>query len=218
VDTFFSTVVCAYRFFFFSLRCRCNPHPCGSFGDPKRECRCTPNQLRPYRQRLSGPLLERIDIHIEVPAVEFRDLNRADSGEPSDTIRARIGVARAVQAARFAREPNIRCNAAMSSRVMKAHTALDDPGHAHEPVAYAYLWHPFRVQNRFAGYRGAHPVIWPGGPGLDATHGYVLPSRWDGEAPCTARSLQGVGRGSRGVGRGARVVGRGARGVGRGVR
>jgi magnesium chelatase family protein len=99
---------------------------CGYFGDPKRECRCTPNQLRAYRQRLSGPLLDRIDIHIEVPSVDFRDLNRADSGEPSDTIRARIEAARAVQAARFAPEPNIRCNAAMSSRVMKTHTALDD--------------------------------------------------------------------------------------------
>lgn len=110
----------------FLLVAAMNPCPCGYFGDPKRECRCTPNQLRAYRQRLSGPLLDRIDIHIEVPSVDFRDLNRADSGEPSDTIRARIEAARAVQAARFAREPNIRCNAAMSSRVMKTHTVLDD--------------------------------------------------------------------------------------------
>ncbi|MFN0130087.1 MAG: YifB family Mg chelatase-like AAA ATPase [Verrucomicrobiales bacterium] len=110
----------------FLLVAAMNPCPCGYFGDPKRECRCTPNQLRAYRQRLSGPLLDRIDIHIEVPSVDFRALNRADSGEASDTIRARIEAARAVQAGRFAREPNIRCNASMSSRVMKAHTSLDD--------------------------------------------------------------------------------------------
>ena len=68
---------------------RGDPCPCGYFGDLKRECRCTPNQLRAYRHRLSGPLLDRIDIHIEVPSVDFRALNRADSGEPSETIRAR---------------------------------------------------------------------------------------------------------------------------------
>ncbi|MFN0130081.1 MAG: ATP-binding protein [Verrucomicrobiales bacterium] len=77
----------------FSFQQRCDLCPCGYFGDPERECRGTPNQLRAYRQRLSGPLLDRIDIHIEVPSVDFRDLNRADSGEPSDAIRARIEAA-----------------------------------------------------------------------------------------------------------------------------
>ena len=110
----------------FLLVAAMNPCPCGYFGDPKRECRCTPKQLRAYRQRISGPLLDRIDIHIEVPAVEFRDLSRAHTGESSDAIRARIEAARAVQAERFAKEPHIRCNAAMSSRILKRHTVLDE--------------------------------------------------------------------------------------------
>jgi magnesium chelatase family protein len=110
----------------FLLVAAMNPCPCGYFGDPKRECRCTPKQLRAYRQRISGPLLDRIDIHIEVPAVEFRDLSRAHTGEPSDAIRARIEAARAVQAERFLKEPHIRCNAAMSSRILKRHTTLDE--------------------------------------------------------------------------------------------
>src|SRR5256885_14653836 len=78
-----------------------NPCPCGYFGDPKRECRCSPVQVQRYRQRISGPLLDRIDLHIEVPAVEYRDISSERAEEPSTAIRVRVGQARERQSARF---------------------------------------------------------------------------------------------------------------------
>jgi magnesium chelatase family protein len=110
----------------FMLVAAMNPCPCGYFGDLKRECRCNPNQVRTYRQRISGPLLDRIDIHIEVPLVEFRELARAEPGEQSKVVRARVENARAIQVRRFAASPGIACNAAMGSRLMKQHCAIDD--------------------------------------------------------------------------------------------
>jgi len=74
-----------------------NPCPCGHLGDPRRECRCTPLEVRRYRARLSGPLLDRIDIQLEVPSVPYRDLTRVGSGECSDAVRARVMAARARQ-------------------------------------------------------------------------------------------------------------------------
>jgi len=65
-------------------------HPCGYFGDLKRECRCGPVQVQRYRQRISGPLLDRIDLHIEVPAVEYRDISSTRTEEPSTAIRERV--------------------------------------------------------------------------------------------------------------------------------
>ncbi len=67
-----------------------NPCPCGYFGDPKRECRCSPRQVQRYRQRISGPLLDRIDLHIEVPAVEYRDISSTRPEEASAAIRERV--------------------------------------------------------------------------------------------------------------------------------
>ena len=66
-----------------------NPHPCGHYGDAKRECRCTPIQMQRYRNRISGPLLDRIDIHVEVPAMEYQQLASLEKGEGSAQIRAR---------------------------------------------------------------------------------------------------------------------------------
>jgi magnesium chelatase family protein len=68
-----------------------NPCPCGYFGDLKRECRCGPLQVTRYRQRISGPLLDRIDLHIEVPAVEYRDISSTRTEEGSAAIRDRVG-------------------------------------------------------------------------------------------------------------------------------
>src|SRR5262249_46253074 len=67
-----------------------NPCPCGYFGDPRRECRCTDRQVEQYRSRISGPLLDRIDLHLEVPVVEFQQLSRKEPGEASAPIRERI--------------------------------------------------------------------------------------------------------------------------------
>ena len=75
----------------FMLVAAMNPCPCGYFGDLKRECRCSPVQVQRYRQRISGPLLDRIDLHIEVPAVEYRDISSKRAEEGSTAIRERVG-------------------------------------------------------------------------------------------------------------------------------
>ena len=82
-----------------------NPHPCGYYGDFKRECRCYPRQIENYRQRISGPLLDRIDLHVEVPIVEFRELSSTHQGESSATIHELVIAARNIQAARFQGKP-----------------------------------------------------------------------------------------------------------------
>jgi magnesium chelatase family protein len=78
-----------------------NPCPCGFFTDPTHECTCSPIAIQRYRSRISGPLLDRIDIHIEVPAVKYRDLTDKSAGEPSTAIRERVNRAREVQLRRF---------------------------------------------------------------------------------------------------------------------
>jgi len=106
-----------------------NPCPCGYFGDLKRECRCGPLQVQRYRQRISGPLLDRIDLHIEVPAVEYRDVSSERSEEPSTAIRERIASARAKQLQRFERDTKTNCNARMTTRHLKAHCKLTSDSH-----------------------------------------------------------------------------------------
>jgi magnesium chelatase family protein len=86
----------------FQLAAAANPCPCGHLGDPRRECRCTPPEVRRYRARLSGPLLDRIDLQLEVPAVPYRDLARGGAGERSEAVRARVLAARARQGRRLA--------------------------------------------------------------------------------------------------------------------
>lgn len=103
-----------------------NPCPCGYYGDPKRACRCGTQQVQRYRQRISGPLLDRIDIHVEVPQVEWRELSRAEPGESSAAIRTRVEHARALQAERYANDPHVTCNAAMTPQLLRRHARLDD--------------------------------------------------------------------------------------------
>jgi magnesium chelatase family protein len=113
----------------FMLVAAMNPCPCGYFGDIKRECRCSPVQVQRYRQRISGPLLDRIDLHIEVPAVEYRDVASERVEESSTEIRQRIDAARQRQHARFSRDPKTNCNARMTARQMKQHCQLGEDGH-----------------------------------------------------------------------------------------
>ena len=101
-----------------------NPCPCGYYGDPKKECRCSPNQIQKYRGRISGPLLDRIDLHVEVPAVRYADITRKEDAESSEVVRIRVIGAREVQYQRFKKRGRI--NAHMSSRGIKAHCALDE--------------------------------------------------------------------------------------------
>jgi magnesium chelatase family protein len=109
----------------FMLVAAMNPCPCGYFSDPKHECRCSFQQIHRYRSRISGPLLDRIDIHVEVPAVPYKDLLGGPNAEPSEEIRKRATAARAIQSQRFERT-KIFCNAQMSSRHIKTHCKIDD--------------------------------------------------------------------------------------------
>ncbi len=110
----------------FMLAAAMNPCPCGFWNDPTRECRCTPLQIQRYVGRISGPLLDRIDIHIDVPAVRFRDLtgDTAPGTEDSNAIRERVIRAREQQHARFAGE-KIFSNAAMTPRMIRHHCRID---------------------------------------------------------------------------------------------
>jgi len=95
-----------------------NPCPCGYFSDPKHECRCTHQQIQRYCSRISGPLLDRIDIHIEVPAVPHKDLIQGGGAEPSENIRKRVTKARNIQSERF-RKLKIYSNSQMTSRAIR---------------------------------------------------------------------------------------------------
>ncbi|MGH7255430.1 MAG: YifB family Mg chelatase-like AAA ATPase [Nitrospirales bacterium] len=104
-----------------------NPCPCGFHGDPRRECLCTPQQVRRYRARLSGPLLDRMDIQIEIPAVSVRELGKDGDQEPSSAIRLRVTAARNRQARRYQRE-GVYNNAQLKPRHIKKYCALDTAG------------------------------------------------------------------------------------------
>jgi len=110
----------------FMLVAAMNPCPCGYFGDLKRECRCSAVQVQRYRQRISGPLLDRIDLHIDVPSVDYREIASERAEEASTAIRDRIGQARERQQARFRKDNKTTCNARMSSRAIRQHCKLDN--------------------------------------------------------------------------------------------
>jgi len=103
-----------------------NPCPCGFNGDPHKECICTQVQIQRYRNRLSGPLLDRIDIQVEVPPVRVQDIERAEPGETSAAIRKRVNAARKIQSLRFAGAPDIHCNAQMGSKLIKQSCPIDE--------------------------------------------------------------------------------------------
>ena len=108
----------------FMLVAAMNACPCGYFGDLKRECRCSPIQVQRYRQRISGPLLDRIDLHIEVPAVDYRDISSDRDEERSVPIRERVMKARQRQQERFQKDRKTTCNARMGPRQIKQHCKL----------------------------------------------------------------------------------------------
>jgi magnesium chelatase family protein len=108
----------------FMLVAAMNPCPCGYYGDLRRPCSCSPPQISRYRARISGPLLDRIDIQVQVPAVKFQDLAGREDGEGSKEMRARVLKAREVQQRRFARSRSTFANAHMSARLAKEHCML----------------------------------------------------------------------------------------------
>lgn len=132
----------------FMLVASMNPCPCGHLNDPTRACVCAPPQVQRYHARISGPLLDRIDLHVEVTPVPFEDLNRRAAGEPSEAVRARVVAARAVQAARFEAEPGVYCNAQMGPRLVRRHCALDAGGQHLMKMALARLGLSARAYDR----------------------------------------------------------------------
>lgn len=112
----------------FMLVASMNPCPCGYYNHPERECECLPGDVQRYLSRISGPLLDRIDIHIEVTPVPFQDLSQDEYTEPSASIRERVVRARNIQQERFADHPDIHCNAQISSTLMHRHCQPDQTG------------------------------------------------------------------------------------------
>jgi magnesium chelatase family protein len=104
-----------------------NPCPCGYRNDPRRDCHCSLPQFERYMSKISGPLLDRIDIHIEVPAVPFRELSAASPGTSSADMRSKVEAARAIQQRRFAGTPT-RHNGQMAHRQIRSFCQLDDAG------------------------------------------------------------------------------------------
>jgi magnesium chelatase family protein len=111
----------------FTLAAAMNPCPCGYFGDPTHSCSCGTLAIDRYRSRISGPLLDRIDIHLEVPAVAYGDLVGEQSAETSADIRSRVERARAVQRARFQGQRGVHANAHMSARDLRRYCRLSEP-------------------------------------------------------------------------------------------
>ncbi len=114
----------------FNLVAAMNPCPCGYYGHPTRECRCTATQVQKYLSHISGPLLDRIDIHIEVPAIEYKDMTSDASGEASSVIRKRVIAARHVQAERFQHVKSLSVNADMGTREVRKYCQIDKEGQA----------------------------------------------------------------------------------------
>jgi magnesium chelatase family protein len=108
----------------FMLAAAMNPCPCGFFGDTTRECRCSPPQIHRYVSKISGPLLDRIDIHIEVPAVKYKELRGAQATEDSGAVRERVVRARGRQLERFAGEKKVYANAQMPTKLIRKYCPI----------------------------------------------------------------------------------------------
>ncbi len=112
----------------FMLAAAMNPCPCGFFTDPNKECTCAPQQIQKYMSRISGPLLDRIDIHIEVPAVRYKELSAETKSEKSEQIRQRVITARKIQLERFKDVKHIYNNGDMGSKEVRQYCKLDSAG------------------------------------------------------------------------------------------
>ncbi|MBQ8752446.1 MAG: ATP-binding protein, partial [Clostridia bacterium] len=124
-----------------------NPCPCGFFGHPTRTCTCSPNAARQYLSRVSGPLLDRIDLHIEVPPVEFAQLSSKAPAESSADIRRRVNAARQIQLARFA-DSGILSNAHIPAGKLKTLCPLTDSATALLKNAFEHMGLSARAYDR----------------------------------------------------------------------
>ncbi|HZV12909.1 MAG TPA: YifB family Mg chelatase-like AAA ATPase, partial [Candidatus Kapabacteria bacterium] len=112
----------------FMLICAMNPCPCGNYGNPNQECTCTPQMIQRYMSKISGPLLDRIDIHIEAPVVKYQELSSKKSNETSAQVRERVINARAIQQERFAGRKGLFKNADMQPKDIREFCAVDQQG------------------------------------------------------------------------------------------
>lgn len=125
-----------------------NPCKCGYYGDGARKCTCTELQIKQYLSRISGPLLDRIDLHIEVPAVKYSDLTNRTPAESSKDIRKRVEKARKIQETRFQGLKNVYCNAQMTSKMVDEFCRLDPDGARLLKEAFHNLGLSARAHNR----------------------------------------------------------------------
>jgi magnesium chelatase family protein len=132
----------------FMLVAAMNPCPCGYFSDSQRECRCTQSQIQKYRNKISGPLLDRIDIHVEVPTIKYQNLASLEKGESSACIRERVIAARQVQEARFKDQAKLHNNADMGSKQLQLHCRLKDDAQDMLKVAITQLNFSARAYDR----------------------------------------------------------------------
>jgi len=132
----------------FMLVAAMNPCPCGFFSDPKHECRCSFPQIQRYRSKISGPLLDRIDIHLEVPAVPYKDLAGEALEETSGEIKKRVSAARRIQSKRFFENEGIYCNSQMANRHIKKNCKINGPSLALLEAAIDKLGLSARAYNR----------------------------------------------------------------------
>jgi len=132
----------------FMLASAMNPCPCGYATDPRKECVCTPSQIQKYMSKISGPLLDRIDIHIEVPAVKYKELSGKITGESSIVIRERVKKARKIQLKRFKVEKNIFSSADMQSKEIRKYCHIDERGNELLKMAITKLGLSARAYDR----------------------------------------------------------------------
>ncbi|MDK9707742.1 MAG: YifB family Mg chelatase-like AAA ATPase [Desulforhopalus sp.] len=111
----------------FTLIAAMNPCPCGFLGDSRNSCNCNENDIKRYTGKISGPLMDRIDMHLEVAGLDYREMNCSVKGEASIDIKARVDQTRALQVKRFADNPGVYCNSQMNSKLMEKHCSLDKP-------------------------------------------------------------------------------------------
>lgn len=131
----------------FMLVAAMNPCPCGYFGDRVHTCRCSPQQIRQYQSKISGPLLDRIDLHIEVPSVKYRALSDKEVGETSEVVRKRVHKARDLQKKRFGSN-TIFCNARMTEKQIRTLCQIDEESHKLIEMAIEKLGLSARAANR----------------------------------------------------------------------
>lgn len=132
----------------FMLVAAMNPCPCGYYGDTKNECRCSSLQIQRYRNKISGPLMDRIDIHLEVPSVRYQELTSMAPGESSEVVRARVIRSRQVQQDRFKGRAGVHCNANMRSKDLHQFARLESDAEDLLKMAIAELNFSARAYDR----------------------------------------------------------------------